>query len=106
MTPASGVPPASGMPTAKQKPTPAPVRKQRSPLGQSGLLWQIACWPPLHFFSQLDMRFPPPPNPLAQQISPLGQLDAPLHAKGAPPPSEQAPMAVHEVVVPPPPVPM
>jgi hypothetical protein len=92
------------MPTAKQKPTPAPVTKQRSPLGQSGLVWQIGCWPVPHVAAQVDWRFPPPPpKPLAQQRSPLGQLVAPLHSKGAPPASAHVPMAVHDVVGPPPP---
>ena len=61
------------------------------------MVWQMACSPGAQVAAQVDWRLPPPPNPLAQQMSPEGQLDDPLHAKGAPPASAQVPMAVHDV---------
>jgi hypothetical protein len=73
-----------------------------SALGQSSSSVQIAWLPGGQVASQVVSSPPPaPPPPPAQQRSPEGQLDAPLHVSPCPPPSLQAPTAVHDRVTPP-----
>jgi hypothetical protein len=80
-----------------QTPAPPPNSKQMSPLRQSVPVVQRGCVPAEQLAAQVDpVRFP-------QQSSPDGQPVAPLHMNDDPPASVQAPMAVHDRVMPAPP---